>query len=69
MSNKKIKEFKNLTKDELVVKVREVQASLFEARMKQKTGQLEDINTLWKLRKDVARMKTLLTQQVSSTAK
>ena len=63
MSNKKIKELKNLSKAELLVKSREAEKNLFDARMKKKTGQLEDVNTLWRIRKDIARIKTLLTQQ------
>lgn len=62
MANKRMKDLKNLSKDELTAKVRESEATLFETWMKKKTGQLEDANTPWKIRKDIARMKTLLTQ-------
>ena len=62
-------ELKNMSKDELVAKVRTAEATLFETRMKQKTGQLEDMNSPWKIRKDIARMKTLLTQQAGKAAK
>jgi large subunit ribosomal protein L29 len=65
MSNKKIKELKNLSKTELQVKIRETEKNLFDARMKKKTGQLEDVNQLWSLRKSLARIKTLLTQQAA----
>jgi large subunit ribosomal protein L29 len=67
MATKKNKDLKNLSKDELVAKIREAQANLFETRMKQKTGQLEEINTPWKIRKEIARMKTLLTQAQTAT--
>ena len=66
MSNKQIKEMRNQSKAELLVKVREAEKKLFDARMKKKTGQLEDVNTIWKLRKTLARMKTLLSQQAKS---
>jgi large subunit ribosomal protein L29 len=61
VSNKRIKELKNLSQTELVAKVREVEAELFQVKMKKMTGQLSDSASLWRLRKDVARMKTLQT--------
>ena len=63
MSNKHIKELRNMSPAELLVKVREAEKTLFDARMKRKTSQLEDINTIWKIRKNLARMKTLVGQQ------
>ena len=62
MSNKRIKELKNLTKDEMVQKIREVEKGLFEDRMKKSTGQLADVAKLWRSRKDLARLKTLQVQ-------
>jgi ribosomal protein L29 len=58
VSSKRSKEFNNLSKDELVTKVREIEAELFQAKMKKMTGQLTDTASIWKLRKGVARMKT-----------
>ena len=69
MSNKKIKELKNLSKDELNLKVRTIQADLFKARIQKQTGQLEDVNTLWRMRKEIARIKTLQTQLSTAGAK
>lgn len=63
MSNKRIKEIKNFTKDELVSKLRDAEAELFKLRMQKATGQLGDTATLWRHRKDFARMKMLLTQK------
>lgn len=65
MATKRLKELKNLSKNELVTKVRESEAQLFEIRMKKVTGQLEDTSSIWRLRKDIARMKTLQSQQSS----
>ena len=59
MSTKRFTELKNLSKQELVSKVRETELQLFQARMKQATGQLQDTALLWRLRKDLARMKML----------
>lgn len=62
MATKRFKELKNLTKDELATKARELEAGLFQARMKHATGQLSDTASLWRMRKDLARVKTLETQ-------
>lgn len=61
MATKHFKELKNLTKDELATKIRETEAQLFQNRMKRATGQLTDTASIWRARKDIARMKTLLT--------
>ena len=63
MSNKKIKELRNLSKDELVNKTRETEKEIFELRMKKTTGQLADVAKIWRTRKALSRMKTLLTAQ------
>ena len=67
MSNKRFNEFKNLTKDELAVKLHEFEANLFQTRMKRVTGQLEDITSIWRLRKDLARLKMLQSQATKVT--
>lgn len=59
MSSKRFKELKNLSKDEITGRMRESERQLFDAKMKKATGQLTDTASLWKLRKDVARLKTL----------
>lgn len=59
MSTKRFKELKSLSVDELATKIRESEGELFQVRMKKVTGQLEDTAKIWRLRKDVARMKML----------
>ncbi len=59
MATKRFKELKNLTKTELSSQIRETESQLFQAKMKQATGQLSDTAMLWRLRKDIARMKML----------
>jgi large subunit ribosomal protein L29 len=59
VATKRLKELKNLSKDELATKLREFEAELFQAKMKKVTGQLTDTASIWRLRKDVARVKTL----------
>lgn len=69
MSSKRFNELKNLTAVEIGVKVRETEAQLFQTKMKQATGQLSDTASLWRMRKDVARLKTLASKQSVATAK
>jgi large subunit ribosomal protein L29 len=62
VSTKNFKQLKTLSKDELTSKERELEAGLFQAKMKKVTGQLEDTASLWRMRKGLARVKSLLTQ-------
>jgi large subunit ribosomal protein L29 len=66
VATKRFKELKNLSKDELATKIRESETQLFHTRIKHSTGQLEDTATIWRLRKDLARMKMLEGQQSSN---
>ncbi len=61
MSSKRFNELKNLSKDELATKVRELESEMFQAKMKKVTGQLTDTASIWRFRKDIARLKTLQT--------
>lgn len=63
MSTKRFKEYKNLSKAEVLVKIREFEAQLFQAKIKMTTGQLGDTASLWRMRKELARLKTLQGQQ------
>ena len=62
MSTKHFKELRNMSVDELKTRLRETEAQLFDAKMKKATGQLSETNMLWRLRKDIARVKMLQTQ-------
>ena len=68
MATKRFKELKNLSKDELATKLRESEAELFQTKMKRVTGQLGDTALIWRLRKDVARIKTLQTANAMALA-
>jgi large subunit ribosomal protein L29 len=57
-----MKALKNLSANELLVKARELEKNLFDTRMKKVTGQLSDSAMVWRLRKEIARLKTLQTQ-------
>lgn len=58
-----IKEIRKLSDAELVAKIKETKEELFTKRMQQATGTLERPVELRKLRKDVAKMKTVLTER------
>ncbi len=62
MSNKQFKEVQQLSKDELLTKVRDTEGLLFKAKMQKATGQLKDTGSVWVARKMLARLKTRLTQ-------
>ena len=53
---------RNLTKDELNTKIREAEKELFESRIKLTARQLDNTSRPWFLRKEIARMKTYLTE-------
>jgi len=57
--SKQLKTLKNLSANELSVKERELQRTIFDARLKKATGQLADASLVWRLRKELARVKTL----------
>lgn len=59
--SKAMKALKNLSANELVVKTRELEKTIFDNRMKRVTGQLADSAMIWRLRKELARVKTLQT--------
>lgn len=56
----KMKEFQNLTTEEINKKIKEAKEELLKLRMKQATGTLENPARIPELRKDVARLKTIL---------
>jgi ribosomal protein L29 len=62
VSNKQFKEVQQLSKDELLTKVRDTEGLLFKAKMQKATGQLKDTGSVWVARKMLARLKTRLTQ-------
>jgi large subunit ribosomal protein L29 len=63
MAKKKIDALRNLSAKEMTQKVGEAQKSLFENRIKLSTGQLENTSLIWKARKEIARLKTFMTQK------
>ena len=58
--SEKMIEFKKLTTEEIMKKIAENKEELLKLRMKQATGSLENSARVDELRKDVARLKTIL---------
>lgn len=56
----KMNEFNKLTTEEINKKIMEAKEELLKLRMKQATGSLENSARINELRKDVARLKTIL---------
>lgn len=60
-------EIRGLTLDELVAKSDELRGEVFNARLRKATGQLEDTAKLKLLRRDIARVETILTERRGAT--
>ena len=59
----KINELRKLTNEDLNKKITESKKELLDLRIKQSTGTLEKPSKIHELRKDVARMKTILRER------
>jgi len=59
----KMNEFNKLTTEEINKKIAEAKEELLKLRMKQATGSLENPARINELRKDVARLKTILSSR------
>jgi large subunit ribosomal protein L29 len=65
----KIKELRELTVEELSARVRELRQEMLNLRVQQQSGQLENPARLSVLRREVARMQTIITERVNATTK
>jgi large subunit ribosomal protein L29 len=63
----KIEELRTLSDEELVAKSRELRGEMFNVRIKKATGQLESTARLRLLRRDIARVETLLREKHGAT--
>ena len=61
--NEVVKELRTLSNEELVAKINESKKELFDLRLKQSTGSLEKPSKIRELRKNVARMQTILKER------
>lgn len=62
----KASELRELTLDELATKARETRNDYFGARVRFATGQLENTAKLRQMRRDVARIETVLRQRAAA---
>ena len=61
----KTSEIRKMSVNDINNKINEIKNELFELRMKQATGSLDKPHKINTLRKDVARLKTVLTEKLS----
>ena len=54
------KESRQLSAEEIVTKLRETREQLIQLRLRKQTGQVEKTHELHNLRKDIARLETVL---------
>jgi large subunit ribosomal protein L29 len=59
----KAKEIRDLSTLEITTKIRETRESLLQSRVRKQTGQVEKTHELRSLRKDIARLETILRQK------
>ena len=59
----KVNELRKLSDKDLVKKIQESKKELFDLRLKQSTGSLDKPSKVRELRKDVARMNTILNER------
>lgn len=64
----KIKELRELSVDELATRRREIKEESLNLRVQQESGQLENPSRITELRREVARIETLLTEKRRSAA-
>jgi large subunit ribosomal protein L29 len=57
------KEIRDLSAVEITTKIRETRDSLLQIRLRKQTGQVEKTHELRTLRKDIARLETILRQK------
>ncbi len=61
----KANEIRNMSKDELEGKLKDLKKDLFTLRMQHATNQLDNPVRIAQVRKDIARVKTVLREQVN----
>ena len=60
------KEIRELSPVEITTKLREIREQLLQLRLRKQTGQVEKTHELRTLRKDIARLETILNQKKSA---
>jgi large subunit ribosomal protein L29 len=65
----KTKDFRPLSEGELLEKVREMNEELFNLRFQHATGQLENVMRIPQVKRDIARVKTILKEKARDKGK
>jgi large subunit ribosomal protein L29 len=65
----KAKELRQLSEGELLVKEKELGEELFNLRFQHATGQLENVMRIPQIKRDIARVKTILKEKVPNKGK
>jgi large subunit ribosomal protein L29 len=65
----KLKEIRELSREELDARKRELKKEIFHLRIQQQGGQLEKPSLLRSLRREIARVETIATEKASQAAK
>ena len=63
----KASEFRELSLEELETKSRDIRSEAFNVKIKRSTGQLENTAKLKQLRRDIARVETILREKREAT--
>jgi large subunit ribosomal protein L29 len=69
MATETLKEFRKMAKDQLVEREQELRTELFKLRTTNATEKVKDNSQFRKIKKDIARIKTLQREQETKTAK
>jgi large subunit ribosomal protein L29 len=65
----KVKELRQLSEGELLIKEKELGEELFNLRFQHATGQLDNVMRIPQVRRDIARVKTLLKEKAPDKGK
>jgi large subunit ribosomal protein L29 len=65
----KVKDVRHLSEGELLVKERELNEELFNLRFQHATGQLENVMRIPQVKRDIARVKTILKEKARDKGK
>ncbi len=65
----KAKELRQLSEGELLIKEKELGEELFNLRFQHATGQLENVMRIPQVKRDIARLKTVLKEKVPNKGK
>ncbi len=63
---KRVAEFRNMSDEELVEQLDQLQTELFNLRIKNTTKELQDANRIRQTRRNIARVRTLLAERAAA---